>query len=142
MAEYEEIYIEDLMDALPDGFEKTDIDNCGEYIVRCPLSPEDNELFLTVFTSIDIADGVSRPPGKDAIRVTILDKEGNFICGTRRINRVDGWKDRLWQRIEELMEFTPKKCPLCGAYMILRKGRHGKFMGCKSYPRCKHTENV
>ena len=37
-------------------------------------------------------------------------------------------------------------CPECGAEMVERKGRHGKFWGCKNYRgnegvTCKHTEN-
>ncbi|HDR9133999.1 DNA topoisomerase 3 [Burkholderia vietnamiensis] len=40
---------------------------------------------------------------------------------------------------------TPAKmagqdCPMCGAPMVERMG--GKFLGCSSYPKCKHTINV
>lgn len=31
------------------------------------------------------------------------------------------------------------KCPRCGGEMVLRKGKYGKFWGCKSYPKCKGT---
>jgi len=29
------------------------------------------------------------------------------------------------------------KCDLCGADMVLRIGRYGKFYGCTNYPKCK-----
>lgn len=34
------------------------------------------------------------------------------------------------------------KCPRCGGDLIKRKGSKGEFLGCSSYPRCRHTENV
>ena len=33
------------------------------------------------------------------------------------------------------------KCPLCGGFMILRKGKNGAFWGCSNYPNCKMTAN-
>jgi len=33
------------------------------------------------------------------------------------------------------------ECPKCGAPMVMRKGKHGKFMGCTEYPDCKGTVN-
>jgi DNA topoisomerase-1 len=30
-------------------------------------------------------------------------------------------------------------CPLCGSKMKLRKGPHGEFFGCSTYPKCKGT---
>jgi len=31
-------------------------------------------------------------------------------------------------------------CPRCGSPLIVRDGRYGKFIGCSSYPTCKHLE--
>lgn len=31
-------------------------------------------------------------------------------------------------------------CPHCGKQMVLRTGKYGKFWGCSSFPRCRHTE--
>ena len=30
-------------------------------------------------------------------------------------------------------------CPECGAPMVYRRSRFGKFLGCSRYPECKHT---
>ena len=30
------------------------------------------------------------------------------------------------------------KCPRCGANLVLRDGRYGRFYGCSNYPRCKY----
>ena len=31
------------------------------------------------------------------------------------------------------------KCPECGAAMILRDGKKGKFWGCSRFPKCRKT---
>ena len=33
-----------------------------------------------------------------------------------------------------------RKCPLCTADLHIKQGRYGKFIGCSSYPNCKHME--
>ena len=33
-------------------------------------------------------------------------------------------------------------CPECGAPLVERRGRRGKFFGCSKYPDCKFTRNV
>jgi len=30
-------------------------------------------------------------------------------------------------------------CPKCGAELVVREGRYGRFYGCKNYPNCTHT---
>ncbi|MDE7182599.1 MAG: topoisomerase DNA-binding C4 zinc finger domain-containing protein, partial [Clostridia bacterium] len=32
------------------------------------------------------------------------------------------------------------RCPKCGDFLVLRKGRYGTFFGCHNYPRCNHTQ--
>ncbi len=32
-----------------------------------------------------------------------------------------------------------EKCPLCGAPLVVRWGRYGKFIACSRYPECKYT---
>lgn len=32
------------------------------------------------------------------------------------------------------------RCPICGEFMVYRKGTYGEFYGCRNYPRCKHKE--
>jgi DNA topoisomerase-1 len=33
------------------------------------------------------------------------------------------------------------ECPDCGGEMTPRTSAHGKFWGCKAYPKCKGTRN-
>jgi DNA topoisomerase-1 len=44
--------------------------------------------------------------------------------------------------IEEEPEITDIKCELCGRYMVIKKGRYGKFLACPGYPECKNTKPI
>jgi DNA topoisomerase-1 len=54
--------------------------------------------------------------------------------------------DRVEHAKEEMPEVDagPKpigrECPKCGHDLVLRWGRHGKFIGCSNFPECRHTE--
>lgn len=37
---------------------------------------------------------------------------------------------------------TDEKCDVCGANMVIKHGRFGKFMACKNYPECKNTKPI
>ncbi|MBN1260612.1 MAG: type I DNA topoisomerase [Anaerolineae bacterium] len=50
------------------------------------------------------------------------------------------------QRAEDAMpkidhvELVGRDCPECGAPLIVRWGRYGKFVGCSEFPKCRYTE--
>ncbi|MFN2302535.1 MAG: type I DNA topoisomerase, partial [Anaerolineales bacterium] len=33
-----------------------------------------------------------------------------------------------------------RDCPECGQPLVIRWGRHGKFIGCSNFPTCRYTE--
>ncbi len=37
-------------------------------------------------------------------------------------------------------EVTDKLCPKCGANLVIKMGRFGKFLACPKFPECKHAE--
>lgn len=39
----------------------------------------------------------------------------------------------------KMQETTDEKCELCGANLIIKSGRFGKFLACPNYPECKFT---
>lgn len=39
-------------------------------------------------------------------------------------------------------DITKNTCPNCSKSLIVRKGRNGNFLGCSSYPRCRHTQRL
>lgn len=40
---------------------------------------------------------------------------------------------------ESLEEETGEKCPLCGSPLVIRWSRHGRFLACSAFPRCRYT---
>ena len=34
------------------------------------------------------------------------------------------------------------KCPKCGALLVERDGKYGRFIGCSNYPKCKYTKTT
>ena len=39
-------------------------------------------------------------------------------------------------------ETTDQKCEKCGAEMVVKNGRNGKFLACSAYPDCKNTKTL
>jgi DNA topoisomerase-1 len=37
---------------------------------------------------------------------------------------------------------TKKKCPKCGAPLLIRLGKYGKFYACSRFPKCRYTESL
>lgn len=48
----------------------------------------------------------------------------------------DGYK------MKEPAQVTEFKCEKCGADMVIRDGRFGKFLACSAYPKCKNTKQL
>jgi len=43
---------------------------------------------------------------------------------------------------KELQESTEEACPECGAPIVIRWGRYGKFKACTSFPKCRYSRPV
>ena len=44
------------------------------------------------------------------------------------------------ERVKVPVGETEEPCPKCGAKMVIRSGRFGKFLACPHYPECKTTK--
>lgn len=44
------------------------------------------------------------------------------------------------ERVKVPVVETEEPCPKCGAKMVVRSGRFGKFLACPNYPECKSTK--
>ena len=42
----------------------------------------------------------------------------------------------------DLTEPTDIDCGICGAKMVIKHGRYGKFLACSNYPECKNTKPI
>ena len=62
----------------------------------------------------------------------------------------DFWKpfsknlEEKYEKVQkaDLIQKTDKICPKCGAPIIERFGRFGKFYACSKFPECKYTESI
>jgi DNA topoisomerase-1 len=72
-----------------------------------------------------------------------------------KLNRVDTLKEfytpfekdlknaaKKMRNIKKEFEPTDEVCDKCGAPMVIRWGRNGRFMACTKYPDCKNTQNL
>ena len=50
-----------------------------------------------------------------------------------------GYKEIPSQKIAKPIDET---CPVCGAPLVIRKGRFGEFIACSAYPKCKYTRPI
>jgi len=52
--------------------------------------------------------------------------------------------DKAIEKVDVRSEPEPvgRDCPLCGNPLVFRNGRYGKFIGCSTFPTCRHTEQI
>lgn len=120
---------------------------CGEVCYEAPYGTQGCR--LRVYSTIAKED-VSREVGADAIRVVCVDPEGSvFLKPFKRVHRVRLWRKNLLNRIDEghakassLLWREPMPCGRCGGVLKMKTGKHGSFMGCTSYPRCRNTKRI
>ena len=123
------------------------------------LAPPKSKGIVRVFTTLSTGASSVRGCGKDAVRVVTGVKAKNPrtnkltfrpIAKSKKLlrtapqnarNRVRFFLDRLTAVIREAYTTASRaiECTSCGGYMILRKGKHGEFLGCSNYPSCKRT---
>lgn len=109
-------------------------------------APNRDSISLKVFTTIDERTGVSRGKGADAIRTVLWDdKLGHPVGGKTKTLRIETWRKNLKDKIVKLIDESEdiiNDCPECGDYLVVRDGKYGKFLGCRNYPDCYHTEDM
>lgn len=50
--------------------------------------------------------------------------------------------DEAIGHIELPVEVSDVKCEQCGAFMVVKQGRYGKFLACPSFPTCRNTKPI
>ena len=77
-----------------------------------------------------------------------LDEVASGKIGWRNVI-IDFYKDfkvhldiaeKEMEKIEIKDEVSDVKCENCGEFMVIKKGRYGKFLACPNYPECKNTK--
>ncbi len=63
-------------------------------------------------------------------------------------NFYDGFEDKVHfamtgsQRIKMQVEVSDVKCDKCGANMVVRESRYGKFLACPNFPKCRNIKQL
>ena len=60
--------------------------------------------------------------------------------GPFKKNLID--KEETVKKKDLIEEQTDEQCEKCGAAMVIKVGRFGKFLACSNYPECKNTKNI
>jgi len=47
---------------------------------------------------------------------------------------------RKYKEVSKKIITTEKKCPKCGAPLVIRMSKFGRFYGCSNFPKCKFTK--
>lgn len=148
-ATYTEISKSEMEDLLVHelGFSSVvDVNNAREEIYEYSFSTKSGEdLAIRVYSSIDVRTGKSRDSGSDAIRVVLMWKDGSewrAIGSSKRVHRIQTWRKNLRKRLSNWKDMVKGECSRCGAPLRVRKGKHGKFLGCSRYGStgCSYTE--
>ncbi len=72
----------------------------------------------------------------------IANGEKNWVEVLREF--YEPFKENLEKKYKEIrgagiLERTDKKCPKCGAQLLVRVSKYGRFLACSNYPKCKYT---
>lgn len=150
LREFEE-FLEDFRDKTMHYFSVEQNPRSKEFIFKSERFVKEKNIFVRIFSSIDVRTHVGRTVGGDAIRVVVRvndvgnNRNHNFtLWNGARVYRTENWRMNLERRLREAFEQVHKEpCPLCGAMLLLRNGANGPFYGCANYgkTKCRGTRN-
>ncbi len=82
-----------------------------------------------------------------AINLSAIDKKSifekisssNLIGSFNQREHVESINQRIQKRA---IAIEANKCPHCNGDLVMRTGKYGNFLGCRSFPYCKFSQNV
>ncbi len=105
-------------------------------IVHDILIPRFSEIFEVGFTGRmeDKLDLVAS--GKEKWEEVVFEFYRPFV------KRLESVQKTLLNIKKDLTEEIKENCPLCGRPLIIKWGRHGKFIACSGFPECSYTRSL
>ncbi len=117
----------------------------GKYLVATPLGEITTNYMKEHFPNIiDYEFTASMESALDSIENgenTIVGVISDFYSTFSRELSCAGEKAEK-EKISIPVDVSDIVCDKCGAVMVYKKGRFGKFLACPSYPKCKNTKAV
>lgn len=81
--------------------------------------------------------------------VSLTPEQMYFICDKIQSIRLDPATAKskhitnvAISKLQSEMKIESGHCPRCGAPLLLKNGRYGKFYGCSNYPKCRFTKDL
>ncbi len=115
----------------------------GKSLVPTQLGEVTNDIMIANFSTVvdehftarmeDDLDGIEE--GRDSMEDVLSRFWGNF---EQQLTTAESTIGSI--NIELPVETTDMVCDKCGARMIVKNGRFGKFAACPNYPTCKNTK--
>ena len=117
----------------------------GKALVPTPLGEAVTELMQKSFPDIVDCEFTAQMEDKlDSIengRITTKEILSEFYEGFSK-SLDEAYKENEGKTIDIPAEVSDIECEKCGAKMVYKNGRFGKFLACPNYPTCKNTKAV
>lgn len=103
------------------------------YIVNDLVTEHFPDIVDVGFTAIMEKDLDQVASGKESWMKVVSDFYGPFAKQVARA-------EEAMPEMKTEPEAIGRECPRCGSDLVIRFGRHGKFIGCSTFPTCRYTE--
>ncbi len=124
-------------------FARKYIEKSGKAIVPTELGCNVTDMLVKYFSDImDVGFTAAMETNLDGI------EEGGVRWQSVVAKFYDGFEDKIREArgdtysLKAPDEQTDYVCEKCGAKMVIKQGRFGKFLACPNYPKCKNTKNL
>lgn len=119
------------------------IEKDGKYLVPTKLGEEVTDMLVRYFPDImDVKFTANMEEKLDDIEY------GGKVWQNVVGEFYDGFEDKIAAAngdsfsLKAADEVSNVKCDKCGAFMVIRNGKFGKFLACPNYPKCKNTKPI
>ncbi len=119
------------------------IEKDGKYLVPTKLGEEVTDMLVRYFPDImDVKFTANMEEKLDDIEY------GGKVWQNVVGEFYDGFEDKIAAAngdsfsLKAADEVSNIKCDKCGALMVVRNGKFGKFLACPNYPKCKNTKPI
>ena len=119
------------------------IEKDGKYLVPTKLGEEVSDMLVRYFPDImDVKFTANMEEKLDDIEY------GGKVWQNVVGEFYDGFEDKIAAAngdsfsLKAADEVSNVKCDKCGALMVVRNGKFGKFLACPNYPKCKNTKPI
>ena len=119
------------------------VENFRSYVVfseRCELKkvPEDTDEYK-VFRRQHLMTRLRKDLSR---REVVFDEEtfDRLLARLEKANKTDELSEEHVSVVEGIKE--GRVCPYCSGKLVVRHGKHGDFLGCENFPKCRYTAKI